>query len=298
MAKTLIENIIDPEVLADQISAKFPDYLVFANSGLVDVNSTFPLGTPGTTFTIPFWKQIGTFGALVEGTPLDPAAITTGKEKALVMRAGAAWGVYDTAALVSIPDPMSEIASQVGRRAAEYIDAKLVLAAENTPNTYNQSGQETTGYMTQNAVVNGMLTLGDNHGKLLGGGAIIMHSKCYGDLLKLGVIQNQYQFGGNVLQTGVVPTLMGLPIIVSDLVTKATVSSVVYYNSYIVAKGALALFYQRALNVEFDRDVLGKYDIISADVHFAPHLYGWDDATDTQAAESAKSIAAVTIYSK
>src|SRR5262249_54472766 len=123
------------------------------------------------------------------------------------------------------------------------------------------------------------------------------HSKVYGDLIKLGVIQNQYQSGMDVLKTGLLGTINGLGVMVSDLVTKATVSSVVKYQTYIVGPGALALFYQRNVQVEFDRDTLSKEDVISADVHFAPHLFGYDDKNSAVAYEDNKSIHVVNIKS-
>src|SRR5581483_7761984 len=275
MAFTAITDIVNPEVLADQISAKFPDMLVLGNSGLVEVDSTFPLGSPGTKFKIPFWKRIGTFADLAEGTPMTPGKITTGAEFATVLRGGMALEVLDTAELVSKADPVGEIADQLARRAAEYIDAKLVTEVEHTPNTYNQATTNlgsNGGLLDQNVVITALVnTLGDNYAKVVKGGVIVMHSKVYGDLVKTGAIQNQYQSGMDVIRTGVVPTIMGLPILVSDLVTVASVSSVNQYNTYIIGPGALALFYQRQVMVEFDRDILLLADIISSNVHFAPH---------------------------
>jgi hypothetical protein len=294
---TLLADIIDPEILADQTSAKFPDQLVLGQSNLVEVDSTFPLGSPGTTFTIPFWKRIGGFAAKAETVALVPGKITTGKEKAIVERAGAAYQVSDVAELVSKSDPVGEIASQIARRAAEYIDNKLTLKLEKTPNTYDG----TAAVIGPDAIITALVAaLGDNHGKLVGGGALIMHSKPYGDLLKTGAIQNNYQSGMDVLRSGVVPTLLGMPIHVSDLVTVTAASSndPAYYNTYIVGPGQLALFYQRKVLVEFDRDILLQADIIAATVHFATHLFGWDDDTDAQTAEQAKSIHVVKLQTR
>jgi len=75
MAVTAIADIVNPEVLADQISAKFPDQLVLGNSSLVEVDSTFPLGSPGTIFSLPFWKRIGAFGSMSEGSSLTPGKV-------------------------------------------------------------------------------------------------------------------------------------------------------------------------------------------------------------------------------
>lgn len=304
MAFTTISNIFTPEVLGDQISAKFPDYLVFGNSNLVEVDSTFPLGSPGIQFKIPFWKRIAAFAALTEGTAMTPTNITTGSEWTTVQRAGLALEVYDTAELVSKADPVGEIADQIGRRAAEYIDNKLVTAVRNSPNVFDQTGAlHTNSALTldQNAIVQGMLTLGDNAASLQSGGAIICHSKVYADLLQTAAIQNQYQSGMDVIRTGMMPTLLGMPVIVSDLVYTAPISSgssITEYDTFIVGPGALALFYQRQVMVEFDRDILLSADVISSNVHFAAHLFGYDENTSAVVAEQNKSIHAVIITSK
>lgn len=304
MAVTAIADIINPEVLADQLSAKFPDHLVLGALPIVRVDDTFPLGSPGTQFKIPSWKRIPAFGALTEGVAMTPGKITSMSEFATVLRAGAAFEVYDTAELVSKADPVSEIADQIARRAAEYIDNKLVLEAEHTPNTFDQTnaGVQTNagGTVDQNCLIKAMTsTLGDNYGALLGGGAaLIMHSKVYADLLQTAAIQNQYQSGMNVIKEGTVPSLLGLPIYLSDLVTTNVVSTVTQYHTYIVGRDALALFYQREVMVEFDRDILLQADIIAGTCHFAPHLFGWDSQSTAVVAEQNKSIHVVSVNSK
>jgi HK97 family phage major capsid protein len=298
MAVTAISDIIDPEVMSDQVSAKFPDMLVLGKTPMVVTSSQFPMGSPGTEFKIPFWKRVNGFGSLTEGVAMTPAKIQAAAEYATVQRAGAAYEVYDTAQLVSMADPTSEIASQIARRAAEYLDAALVTMLDKSPNSYDNTGNG-AGTLTADALITGLVTkLGDNYQSMVGGGAIIMHSKPYSDLMKLGVIQNQYQSGMDVLRTGMIPTLLGMPVFVSDRVTTATVSSVLNYNTYIVGAESLGLFFQRDVKVEFDRDILLQADVIASTVHFAPHLFGYDSKTSAVVAEDNKSIPVVVVKSK
>lgn len=298
MAYVALANIFDPEILADQLSAKFPDMLVLGNTNLVQLDSTVPMGSPGSHFKMPFWKRISPFTAMTEGTPLTTNSMSYGLEQAIVQRAGVAFEVLNTAELVSKADPVSEIADQMARRAAEYLDASLVTVLSNTPNVYSQ----VAATVTQNDIAKALLTLGDNSALLRNGGQIIMHSKPYTDLLTTGAIQNQYQSGMDVIRTGVIPTLMGLPIHVSDLVPVVNVGTsgapVYNYHNFIVGPGALALFYQRAVMVEFDRDILLQADLIAATVHFAPHLWGYDDATSAVVAEQTKSIHAIEVVTQ
>jgi len=296
MAVTAISDIINPQVLADQVSAKYPDQLVLGNTSLVEVNGEFPLGAPGTTFTMPGWKRIPAFSSLSEGTAMGTGKIGTISEQATVQRGGGAYEVYDTASLVSMADPVAEVSTQIGRRSAEYIDAALVVETNKTPNTYDGSAST----FDQNTLVKALVaTLGDNFMQMInGGGRVIMHSKVYGDLLQVGAIQNQYQSGMDAMKTAMIPTLSGLPIQLSDLVTTSTVSGTTYYQTYVVGPGALALIYQREVMIEFDRDVLLRADIVAASVDFAVHLYGWDDVSAAMVAEQAKSIKAVSIKTK
>lgn len=245
------------------------------------------------------------FADLTENVSLTPNNITASRETATILRGGAAYEVLDTAQLVSMSDPIAEISTQLSRRAAEYIDGKLVTnAADKTPNEFDQNllGTQTNvaGTMDVNAIIKAMTReLGDQHGALLAGGWIVMHSKVYGDLLQTGSIQNQYQIGANptAITTGAVPMVAGLRIHVSDRVTSNTVSALLQYKSYLIAPEALSLFYQRGVQVEFDRDILKFSDIISASCHFAPHLNGYSDAVASVVAEDSNSIHVVRINS-
>lgn len=298
MAVTAIADIIDPEVLADQVSAKYPDMLTLSQVPGLIVTDTFANGTPGTVLEIPFWKRMGALAAYVEGTPATEQKLTTGRQKAVIQRAIGVWSSYDTASLVSKADPLGEIADQISRRVAEYIDNAVKLEADKTPNSYNHTAVG-AGTMEPNAVIKGLTTtIGDSYASMVSGGAIFMHSKVFGDLLQLGEIKNDYQSGMGVLQTGMVGRFLGMPVFLSDLVTTATVSSVLNYNTYVVGPEALGLFYQRQVNVERDRDILVMKDLIQANVHFAPHLFGYDAVGAQVVAEQNKSIAVVKIVTK
>lgn len=301
---TAIADVINPEVLGDQVSAKFPTHLVLGSTNAVSVDSSFPMGSPGTEFKIPFWKRVTGFSSMSEGSALSTNKVSADAEFATVQRAGAAYEVYDTAALVSKADPVGEISSQIARRAAEFVDGALVLMCDKTPNTTDITGVS-SGTMTVDAITNSLISgLGDQFAGMTSSGYVVMHSKVMGDLMKLGLIQNLYQAGIDVVKTGMIPGILGMPIIVSDRVTAPVVASTTAaaaystYHTYIVGPETLGLFYQRNVKVEFDRDVLLQADIIVATVHFAPHLYGYDSKTSAVKAEDNRQIRVTRILSK
>lgn len=298
MASTSVANIINPEVLADQVSAKFPSNLLIAGQpGLVKVNTEFAQGTVGTVLTIPHWLRGGSFGTFSEGVAMVPGNLTTARERTQIVRGGYAQQFTDIADLVTIPSIMDEVSTQMARRAAEYVDDQLIGKLNLTPNTVDISAVG-AGTITENSVFDAMLKLGDQHRSLLAGGRLIMHSKVYNDLLKLGAVQNNYVSQMDTLRTGMVSSFAGLPIEISDRATVTTVSAVTTYNTYLVGPGALGLFYQKQLEVEIDRDILKKETVIAATIHFAPHLFGWDDVSNALVYEDAKSVMAVKLVTK
>src|SRR5574343_2036616 len=175
MASTSVANIINPEVLADQVSAKFPTNLLIAGQpGLVTVNTEFAQGTVGTVLTIPHWLRGGSFGTFTEGTAMTPGNLTTVREQTVIVRGGYAQQFSDVADMVTIPSIMDEVSSQMARRAAEFVDDKLIAKLDVTPNVVDISGTG-DGTITENSVIEAMLKLGDQHSKLLAGGRLIMH---------------------------------------------------------------------------------------------------------------------------
>lgn len=297
MAYTAIADIIPSRPLAAAISAKFPDNLVIgaAASGVVKVNDRFPLGTKGTEFQMPFWNKIAPLAPLTEGVAMTPSKITMGTEYAVVQRAGGAYEVLDTAQLTSISDPMTEISNQYARRVAEYLDTALVTSALKTPNVYDATAVG-DGKMSASVLNNGLATMGDNRQNLLNGGVIIMHSKPYFDLLENGQITTAN--AGGVLFTGEVGRLMGLPILLSDRLPTGTIAGPpvkTTYQTLVIAPGALSLFFQRNAQVEYDRDILLQADVMAVTLHFASHLDGYDDKTNTVVATSNKLVGVVAI---
>jgi hypothetical protein len=158
---------------------------------------------------------------------------------------------------------------------------------------------ETPNTFTESTILRALTSeLGDNYTKILQGGRVIMHSAVFGQLAQLSTIRSFEQSNMDVLKSGVVNTISGLPIILSDRTTISTVSGVSEYKTYIVGPGALALWYQRAVMIEFDRDILLSADVIAATVHFAPHLFGFDDQTSSVVSQDDKSIHAIVVKSR
>jgi hypothetical protein len=67
-----------------------------------------------------------------------------------------------------------------------------------------------------------------------------------------------------VLIDGVVGKFVGLQVLISDKLSNT--------EAFIVAAGALGLEYKRRVEVETDRDIIAKVNVITGDVHYATYL--------------------------
>src|SRR5699024_10702533 len=77
MATTMLQNMVDPQVLADMISAELEDAIRF--SPLARIDRTLQ-GRPGSTITVPKFKYIGDADDVAEGEAIDLALLETSTE--------------------------------------------------------------------------------------------------------------------------------------------------------------------------------------------------------------------------
>lgn len=306
MASTRIQHVINPERLAQQISALWPDKLVLGGSGAVLVDDDFlrDIEGGGTQVKIPRWKRLASFDNVVETAAFTRANLTSDAEYGYVCRKGKSYGVFDTAALTSLADPAAEIKEQLAQLIARAIDASLVSVLKGavpSGNTHDP-GVVTTGAgltLQYEHIVDASVKLGDNADMIT---VIVMHSKVYGDALKANLVS--FIDGA--------PYIMGKRIMVSDGTPK-TADATPVYSCYLLGPQALYLKHQQMPLVEFDRDIEALCDIVAASVHFVPHLLGMsfsgtpaadvgptdaelaDTGNYTLKAQDTKSVRAVTL---
>ena len=91
---TKLAQLIDPEVMADMISAKIPKKLVVAPFAKVD---TTLQGVPGSTITVPSYGYIGDADDVAEGVEVTPAKMSTTTKTAAVKKAMKAVTLTDEA---------------------------------------------------------------------------------------------------------------------------------------------------------------------------------------------------------
>lgn len=125
MAMTKLANLVNPEVMADMISATLPKAIKFSPIATID---TTLVGVPGDTITVPKYAYIGDAEDVAEGVQMGTTVLTTSTTQVTVKKAGKAIELTDEAVLSGYGDPMGEGTRQLGMSIANKIDNDCVDA--------------------------------------------------------------------------------------------------------------------------------------------------------------------------
>ena len=255
MAVTKLENLFNPQVVADIIAAELPKKIKMAPFAVVD--NTLQ-GVAGNTITIPKFAYIGAAGDVAEGEAVETAVLTATHAQAKVKKAVKAVEITDEAALSGYGDPVGEAVRQITMALADKVDNDCMEAAAGAAKSVDKS----TAKISYDAVVDAVDAFEeeDDEAKVL-----FIHPKQLTTLRKDANFIDKNKFGADVMMTGAIGQIAGCQVIVSRKVKD--LGSGVYAN-VIMKAGALALFMKRGVNAETDRDILKSTTILKADEHY------------------------------
>lgn len=143
MAVTKLENLVDPEVMADMVSATLPKKIKFSPIARID---TTLVGRPGSTITVPKYAYIGDAEDVAEGVAMGTTVLTASTTQATVKKAGKAVELTDESVLSGYGDPVGQAVNQLTMSIAAKVDndgydelcgAKLVYDGTGAVISYN-----------------------------------------------------------------------------------------------------------------------------------------------------------------
>lgn len=255
---TKLANMVDPQVMADMISAALPNAIRFAPLATVDRTL---VGQPGSTITVPKFKYIGDATDVAEAGAIDLALLETATEEFTIKKAGKGVELTDEAVLSGYGDPVGEAGNQLLMSIANKVDNDVLTALGTTTLTYESPKANGIDIDAVDAA-QGIFNDEDTTPMVL-----IANPK---DVAKLRKSAGQdwtraTELGDNILVSGAFGEVLGAQIIRSRKVTEGT--------AYLVKQGALAIYLKRDVEVEDDRDIIHKTTVMTADQHYGAHLY-------------------------
>lgn len=140
MATTMLENLIDAEVMADAISGKIASKIVVTPFAKVD--NTLQGKNAGDTITVPQFAYIGDAEDIAEGVECGTVQLTATTTAATVKKAMKAVELTDEAVLSGYGDPVGETNGQLAKSIAAKVDADAMAALQTAQLKYDGSGNK------------------------------------------------------------------------------------------------------------------------------------------------------------
>ncbi len=265
---TKLANMINPEVMADMVSAKLPKLLKFTPLAYVE---TALEGQPGSVLTVPAFEYAGDATDVAEGEAIPLDQLTTKKTTMTIKKAGKGYEITDEAVLSGLGDPIGQATYQLGLAIANKIDNDIVELAKTAtqhvaeaPTTLETidkalqifEDEEDVRYV---AVINpkDAISLKANIGKewIKGSelGAEMVVSGTFGEAGGVQIVRSKKVEQGK-----------GFLVQVSAKQTDPDDEA---------KYGAFVINLKRNVAVETDRDIIKKTTVITGDEHYGVYLY-------------------------
>ena len=271
---TKLSGLINPQVMADMISAKIPQKIVVTPFAVID--NTLE-GKPGNTITVPQYNYIGDAEDVAEGVTAGTAQLTASSTSVTVKKAVKAIEITDEAKLSGYGDPEAESVAQLSKSIASKLDADAMDAITGSGVQLTFDGK--TKVISYAQIVDAVDVFGE---ELNTEKVIFVNPAQVGTLRKDAdfIAADSYANGGQAVFNGEVGRIANCRVVPSKKVVKD--ASAGTYACPIVKlqndaeseddTATITIYLKRGVNLEVDRDVLAKKDILSADEHYAVAL--------------------------
>jgi N4-gp56 family major capsid protein len=263
MAETLLAKLINPEVMADMVSAELKKKLQATRFIKVDNTLT---GRAGNTITVPTWAYIGEAADLPENAQGDVTEMATSDKEYTIKKAVKNVSLTDEAVLSGYGDPIGEATRQLRMSIQDKIDSDAVEVLE-AITALTGHLHAATGGLTYDDLVDALdlLALEEQGTELY---LMVNHTTVKNLRKDPQFIERQTAMGDAVLTAGVIGQLAGCNIIISNKLTDT--------RSYILTPNCLTAFMKRGVTVETQREMLNKRTIVGSDCHYVVAIEDYD----------------------
>lgn len=258
---TKLADLFDPEVIGARLEKKLFKKIKFAPLATVYTNLE---GRPGSTISLPYYNAIGAAEVVPEGTDVPIRKLTENTVPVSIHKIGIGVELTDEAVLSAYGDPVGEAVDQMAKAIGDKVDDDLLAELAKISGTMNYT---LSAAFKADDVADALVKFGED---IDGAGQVlVVDAAGYNTLRKSASWIPNTEMGAEIIMSGVVGSIYGCQVVVSDKITT---------DYYIVRPGALAVYVKRETNVEYDRDIIAKSSVITADKHFATYLQNGDKA--------------------
>jgi N4-gp56 family major capsid protein len=265
---TTTAQVINPQVMADMVSAKLPKLIKF--TPLAYIERTL-VGIPGDTLTVAKWTYSGDATEITEGQSIPVDQLGTSKTTMTIKQAGKAVEITDKAALVAHGDIYSEAARQIALAIANKVDNDLVAIAK----TATQNIAEAP--ITVDSIDKALQIFEDEEDAKY---VALVNPK---DAIKLRADAGKnwlrgFELGADVIVSGTFGEISGVQVVRSKKVEEGKgvlvkISPDTTDEEDDAKYGAFVINLKRDVMVENDRDILKKTTVYSGDEYYGVYLY-------------------------
>lgn len=273
---TKLSDLINPQVMADMISAKIANKIVVAPFAKID--NTL-VGVPGNTVTVPQYAYIGDAADIAEGVAAETVKLTASTTTVTVKKAMKAVELTDEAVLSGYGNPVGETNNQLARSIASKVDNDAMTALQGAQLTYDGSAAA----IKYSGIVDAIDLFEEevNSEKV-----IFVHPKQVTQLRKDADFISADKYKAGVILSGEIGMIANCRVVPSKKVPVVKVGEtgsqsdcyacpIVKLNNDAEAEddaAAITIYLKRDTNVETDRVSLARKTDISVDKHYAVAL--------------------------
>lgn len=264
---TKLQDLINPEVMGDMVSAKLPKKIRVAPIAKID---TTLVGQPGDTITIPSYEYIGDAEDVAEGVEAGTTKLATTSKKVTVKKVMKAVELTDEAVLSGYGNPVGEANNQLALSIASKIDNDcLAELLKTTTKTYDGSAKVISYAGIVDAI--DLFDEEENTEKVM-----YINPKQVTSLRKDPEFTSADKYPGYTIVSGEIGKICNTRVVPSKKVTLDGTSA--FYTCPIVKltedqeteeeAAALTIFLKRDVNLETERNTLARMTVASVDEHY------------------------------
>lgn len=256
---TYLTNLFNPQVVADVLTTKLTDKMVFGP--LAKIDRTL-VGRAGNTVTMPYYSYISMASSVSEGYDIPLRRLTQTTTSVTIVKYGVAVQLTDEAVLSGYGDPIGEATSQIAMSIDDAMDnALLAKLAAVTGDARVYTTANSTTALAPSDIPKALVKFGED---IEGEKALIVTPDFYSKLVGVDWIPAS-EIAADVRIKGAVGMAYGCQVIISNRLNTAG-------NLYIVKPGSLAVFMKRDAMIETDRDILNQSTVMAGSILAVPYL--------------------------